>query len=169
MPPNQLPDDELELYKQVNQELRRFYDYLVKSFEHLKNKALAILVGEVAIVTFLFQGFSLGTDKHRVPIYGIVVFGLGLALLAYSYLMFLIVISRAKWQFPTEEHDMKKPTASFNNSPLEYQKYLHSEYMSKVSYCNQKIEYRSLKFMHGIYSLSAGIFLIILVKYGGGA
>lgn len=161
-------EDELQLYKDVNEEMRRFYDYIVRSFEHIKNKALALLVGEVAIVTFLFQDFEFKID-NETPIYGPVVLSLGIALLVFAYIMFLTVISKIQWQFPTEEHDMKNPTERFKSSPLEYQKYQHSEYMKKAVYCSSKASYRAVKFMHGIYALSVGVFLVILVKYGGGA
>jgi len=162
-------NDELELYKQVNGELRRLYDYIVKSFEHVRNKALALLVGEVAIVTFLFSGngFS-GVLKHAQPPYGIIVYALGIALLVYAFAMFLAVIATIVWRFPTEEYDMKNPTAKFNDSPLEFQKYLHAEYMSKIPSCIGQVAQRSGRFMQGTYTLSVGIALIILVRYGGG-
>ena len=47
--------------------------------------------------------------------------------------------------------------------------YLHAEYMSKIAVCIVKVRQRSVWFMRGTYALSSGIFLIILVRYGGGA
>lgn len=160
---------ELAVYTGVNEELRRFYDYIVKAFEHLRNKCLALLVGEVAIVTFLFQDFKLDDLGANPPIYGYVTLGLSIFLLVLSYAMFLFVISTIKWKFPTEQHDMKNPTERFKGNPLNYQKYLHAEYIEKVGYCNGKLMFRSKVFMLGTYALSAGVFLAILVRYGGGA
>jgi len=163
--------DEIAVYAEVNGELRRFYDYVVRSFEHLRNKALALLVGEVAVVTFLFQDFHLPQDKHQhVPVYGYAVLGLGIFLLIVAFGMFLFVISSVAWRFPTEEHDMKNPTERFKGNVLECYKYIHSEYLQKVVYCNDKILlFRAKRFMNGTYALSAGVLLIILIKYGGGA
>ena len=160
-------EEKTALYRDVNEELRRFYDYISTSFEHVRNISLALLVGEVAIVTFLFSGDMLHLSKQ--PAYGIVVFGLGIALLTLAFAMYLAVISTIKWVFPTEDYDMKNPSDRFKDSPLEFQMYLHNEYMVKIRSCMSKISRRSRWFMYGTYSLSVGVFLIILVKYGGGA
>ena len=162
-----IDDDEKTLYIEVNSELRRFYDLIGGSFEHVKNKALGLMIGEVAIATFLFSGFELETDGAN-PIYGYVLFGIGLTLLVFAFVMYLMVIATAKWQFPTEPYDMKNPTERFKGSSLEYQKYLHDEYMQKIMHCNGVSSARASKFMYGTYALSVGIFIIILIKYGGG-
>lgn len=166
--------NEIELYKLVNKDLRRFYDYIVRSFDRLRNKALALLAGEVAISTFLFQDFHLVRyDYHHhalpIPVYGYAMFGAGLLFLILSYVAFLHVISSTHWEFPTEEHDMKNPTERFQNNLLKYQKYLHSEYLQKIDYCNNKVYNRAKRFMQGTYLLTAGVILILLVKYAGGA
>lgn len=161
---------EKELFAECNTELRRLYDYVAHSFEHVRNKALALLVGEVAVVTFLFSGGGFnGILANSQPAYGTVIYGLGIALLIYAFVMYFSVVSTIQWPFPTEEPDMKNPSAKFKNNPLEFQKYLHAEYMSKVPQCIVKVRQRSLWFMRGTYALAVGVFLIILVRYGGGA
>lgn len=160
--------DEKALYIEVNSELRRFYDLICGSFEHVKNKALGLMIGEVAIATFLFSDFNLKTSGVN-PIYGYVIFGIAIALLIFAFVIFLMGISTAKWQYPTEEYDMKNPTDKFKGSSLEYQKYLHGEYLQKIGHCNDLSSRRAKRFMYGAYALSAGVFIIILVKYGGGA
>jgi len=151
-------------------ELRRLYDHVTRSFEQLRNKSLALLVGEVAIVTFLFSdNLPNKLLHHSQPSYGVVIFGLGTALLIFSFVTYLAVISTITWVFPTEEYDMKNPTDRFKGDHLEFLKYLHAEYMTKIPVCIAKSKQRSDWFMMGTYALSAGIFFITLVKYGGGA
>lgn len=161
-------EEEKALFVEVNLELRRFYDLICGSFDHVKNKALGLMIGEVAIATFLFSGFDLKTDGTN-PIYGYVMLGIGLALLLFAFAMYLTVIATAQWQFPTERHDMRNPTERFKGSSLEYQKYLHSEYLEKIGYCNKLSSTRASRFMYGTYSLTVGIVIVILIKYGGGA
>lgn len=67
-----------------------------------------------------------------------------------------------------EEHDIKNPTEKFKGNLLECRKYIHSEYLQKVNYCNNKLLFRSSRFMNGTYALSAGVLLVVLIKYGGG-
>src|SRR5882724_6922643 len=162
--------DESKLYEQINNELSRLYDHIVKAFEQLRNKALALLVGEVAIATFLFQDFHINIgQKNNPPVYGYAILGIGILLLVMAYAFFLYVISTIRWRYPTEEHDLTNPSVRFNSSPLEYQKYLHAEYMEKIPFCNKKVIVRARIFMYGTYALSTGVLLVILVKYGGGA
>ena len=164
------PDANESLLEECVVELRRLYDYGSESLEHVRNKALALMVGEVAIVTFLFsRDGNNSLLKHGTPVYGYVALGLGVAFLAYAFYKYFRVIETIQWQFPTEDYDMKNPTARFHSSRLEFLDYLHSEYMRKIPDCLNKIRERSVCFMHGTYALSAGVLIIILVKYGGGA
>lgn len=163
-------ENEKELLKESVAELRRLYDAVARSFDHLRTKALALLAGEVAIVTFLFSGnsSSSGLMQQSPPIYGLVFYGLGIALLAFAFLMFLMVLSSITWKHPPEEKDVRNITARFNSNQVEFLHYLHNEYLEKIAYCTNKIGDKSSKFMRGLYALSIGIFLVILVKYGGG-
>lgn len=162
-------DEELLLIETVG-ELRRLYDYVVASFDAVRNKALALLVGEVAIVTFLFsRNPGEGLIKNGAPLYGYVALALGIALLVFAAFRYFTVIATIQWVFPTEDYDMKNPTEKFKHSRLLFLRYLHAEYMSKAPKCIAKVKQRSDWFMHATIALAIGILLIILVRYGGGA
>ena len=65
-------ENDTELLVLAVDELRRLHDSITQSFDNLRGKALALLAGEVAIVTFLFSAD--GSKKHafftdQVPIY----------------------------------------------------------------------------------------------------
>ena len=164
------PNNTEILLEECVNELRRVYDYIVRTFEHVRNKALALLVGEVTVAIFLYSDIgksSLLTKKS--PLYGYAFFGIGTALLFFAFYKFLRVVSTVTWAFPTEDYDMKNPTARFNDSRLEFLEYLHSEYYKKIPHCISIVKQRSKWFMEGIYALTGGVFFVILVKYLGGA
>lgn len=163
------PDQErdyIELLKECVGELRRLYDNISNSFEQLRTKALAILAGEVAIITFLFAPTDNGSFFGPVvPVYGFVVFGLGIALLIIAFGMFLTVLSSVGWTHPPEEKDIVDLKKRFNNSPVEFLEYLKGEYMGAIKHCIGKTNSRAKRFMIGIYSFSAGITMVVLIKY----
>ena len=163
-------DRKKEILNYTIDELRLLYSSINSSFDNLRNKALALLAGEVAITTFIFTA-DVRQDNWFInaaaPVYGIVLFFVGVGLLVYAFGMFLAVISSAQWTHPPEERDVINPDSRFHNDPLEFLEYLKSEYLRAINHCTKVINARSRRFMHGVYSLSGGIIILILVKYGG--
>jgi hypothetical protein len=164
-------ENDKELLEITLLELRRLHGAITQSFDNLRGKALALLAGEVAIVTFLFSA-SDGKQKaffhDQVPTYGIVFYGLGIALLGVAFLIFLYVISTVSWHQPPEEKDVANITDRFNHDPLKFLEYLKDEYIESINHCGKITSTKAIRFMWGVYSLSLGIFIILMLKYGGG-
>src|SRR6266404_7417319 len=158
-----------ELLELGVEELRRAYDHISRSFEQLRTKALALIAGEVAIVSFIFSSNQPrnGILGHSVPIYGIVMFGIGIALLVIAGLIFLYVSSTSHWSHPPDEKDMVNLHKNFNNR-TEFLEQLRLEYITAIPECIKKISPRARRFMVGVYMLVIGIFILLLIKYCGG-
>ncbi|MEO5499730.1 MAG: hypothetical protein ABIR46_04485 [Candidatus Saccharimonadales bacterium] len=165
------PDpSEKELLTIALDELRLLHNNINTSFDNLRNKALALLAGEVAIVTFIFSSDNDGNSwflDNSVPLYGLVIYAVGITLLAYAFAMFLAVISSATWKHPPEKKDIADLNHRFHKNPVEFLSYLKNEYVNAIDHCVGIINQRSDKFMRGVYTLSGGIIILVVVKYGG--
>lgn len=164
-------ENDKELLEITIKELHRLYDHVSNSFDHLRTKALALMGGEVAILTFLFSanGNSSKTFFHKsAPIYGVVFYGIGIALLVGAFSAFLYVISTVSWQHPPDEKDVANVTDRFNHDVIRFLNHLISEYIESINHCIKVINLKSGRFMWGVYALSLGIFIMVMLKFGGG-
>lgn len=153
----------------VVDELRRHYDNLADSFNHLRGKALALLVGEVAMVTFLFSSESGSRDQFAVTqVYGGVFLLVGVLAMFYAFLQFLSVISSAQLSHPPETKMTRNLEKYFDNNPVAILEYLKSEYELAIEHWVGLMGVRARRFMWGIYGFSAGSFILIVLKYGVG-
>jgi len=164
----QLQKDQKELLALGIDELRRLYDMVAGSLDNLRAKALALLVAEIAIVTFLFTN-NRGNFTSIKIIYGIVFLLIGIACLAGSFFTFLRVISPIKdWEHPPETKDLKNMYKSFDSSPKKFLETLKDDYIRIIPSCIGVLDTKSRRFSQGVYLLSAGVFIVLLIKYGGG-
>lgn len=164
---NTKEENEKELLQICVGELNELYESIEQSMEHVRTKGLALLAGEIAIATFLFSPQKNGFFTNNVPLYGFVMFGLGIFLLFFSAGVFLYVLSKVKWKRPPEEADIANINKRFNSSPYEFLEYMKDGYTSAINHCGEKVTKRANALMVGIYSFSFGIALVILVKYCG--
>ncbi len=160
-------EKEAQLLSVTVDELRRHYDYVCTGFNHLRTKALALLGGEVAIVTFLFSADSNAAFIPKV-VYGAVFLLIGIALMTTAFLLFLWVLSPATWHHPPETKLTRKLNKNFNSDPNEFMEYLKDEYNEIIERCIAKTGARATKFNIGLYSLAFGTVILIMLKYGGG-
>lgn len=159
-------ENEKELLQICVNELNELYESIEQSLEHVRTKGLALLAGEIALVTFLFSPQK-GTNffSESVPIYGFVIFGLGVSLLFLSAGVFLYVLSKVNWTRPPDAKDIVNINKRFNSSPAEFLEYMKDGYTSAINHCIKIVSKRANALMVGIYMFSAGILLVILVKY----
>lgn len=162
-------ENEKELLQICVNELNELYESIEQSMEHVRTKGLALLAGEIALATFLFapKGTNQGFFTNNVPVYGFVIFGLGIFLLFLSAGIFLYVLSKVRWVRPPDEKDIANLNKRFNSSPYEFLEYMKDGYTSAINHCGEKVTKRANALMVGIYSFSFGIALVILVKYCG--
>lgn len=162
-------EDTESVLRTAVEELRRAYDAITRSFEQLRTKALALLAGEVGISSFIFSSGQpqRGIVHGDVPIYGIALFGIGIALLFLSALSFLYVSSTAQWVHPPDDEDLTNLEKNFPTSS-DYLERIKTEYMAAIEHCISKITPRAKRFMNGVYMLAVGIAILLLLKYCSG-
>lgn len=165
-----MPNDEERTLTVVIEELRRMYDCVGSDFESLRTKALALLAGEVAIVTFLFSTDTIGNKGFSVPLtpaYGAILFAFGCILLLTAFVLFLTVVATVRWTHPPTEKDIIDLKDRFDNDPVRFLRYLKNDYIGAINHCVGKINGRARRFMIAVYAFSIGVFMLILIKYGG--
>lgn len=158
-----------ELLREGVAELRRLYDAVAHTHDNLRAKALALLVAEIAVVTFLFSAGDPNPFSVKI-IYGIVFLAIGIGCLIGSFGTFLWIISPIKdWPHPPESKDLKNIHKNFDNSPAKLLETLKDDYLRAIPSCMSTLGNRSKKFSTAVQLLSAGIFIVLMIKYGGGS
>lgn len=150
-------------------ELKQLHDAISSSYDSIKAKALALLAGEVAIVTFLFADSS-GTkvSPSNYTISTAIFYIMGIVMLSLSFLCFLYVVSIISWRQPPESKIIKNARDWFNDDKEKLLIYLHSEYNEAITHCNSLLSTKAKRYTQGIYLLVFGILILVLLKYGKG-
>jgi len=144
-------------------ELREFYIAVSNSYDQLRIKALAMIAGEVAIITFIFSG------KFPLPkvVYGIVFFSIALLLISISFLSFLWIISPVRWEHPTDVDALRKVDKNFKNRET-FLEQLVQDHHNAIDICSRILTRKAKAFVWAIYLLSIGIFILLMIKFGAG-
>lgn len=148
-------------------ELRRLYDFMDRTYDGLRTKALALLAGEVAILTFLFA-----SDGRRNPILAnpsdYIFLGIGVTALILAFLTFLWILQPVQWEHPPESRDLRDLKDRYDNNSTRYLESLKNHYLDVIPSCNSKITKKSGGFVRAIYLLVVGIVIVAVLKYGNG-
>lgn len=161
------PTERERLHQLGIDELRRLYDAICESFEGVRTKALALLAGEVAMITFLFSTSSSHPLAKPFIVYAVALYGIGMLLLALSFISFLSIITPVQWHHPPETVDLENMDERFGNSE-KYLVYLKNEYIKSIRLASPLLATKSRRFVMTTLILAIGIFLIALLKFGGG-
>lgn len=158
--------DRLETIKVSIEEQRHLYAITSNIYDQLRIKALALIAGEVAIVTFLFTGWDFrkvleGSDRTFFFLSGVILLGL-----AFAFLLW--IISTVPWKMA---HNFSTANVHFNDQNAgNYQRFLeklHDDYCSVNKYCLNLVSGKCRKFNWSLYVLSAGVITIMVIKFGG--
>jgi hypothetical protein len=135
-----MPTKDEEILIVAIEEQRRVYDWVSANLRHTRNKTVTYLGAGLAILTFLYSHPNkYGATFIPPQTYGKVFYfaGLGLVLLALALLA--IALKTVKWEFPTEDKDLKSLK---HNSRLSYLKYVKERYRLcykiNTKYCEDK-------------------------------
>jgi hypothetical protein len=157
------------LLKESIAELRRLHDAISVSYEGVRTKSLALLAGEVAMITFIFTTETRSGLQKPYIISMIVLYGLGLLLLLVSFILLLWVISPTQWDHPPESKDLRSDRIKlFNNSSQQFLTCLKDDYINSIALCSKKLSKKSRLFVIAILALSGGIFIITMLRFGSG-
>lgn len=164
---NKMPrhKDDIEILKISLTELRRFYDHLSNIYDQLRVKTLGLMVGEVAIVSFIFANgtnLSVPEDADRQFF-----FWLAITLLSIAFALFVKIISTMDWTIP---HNLENSKEIYNNknygSELKFVEYLHDDFIDSIQACRPKVEKKTKMFNQAVYILLAGVIILMVIKFG---
>lgn len=156
-----------KVLKESLEALRRSYDHISNIYDQLRLKALALIAGEVAIVSFIFanpvdRNLPKGTDR-------LIFFYVAIALLALAFGFMLWIISTVDWMLP---HDSKRADIILSdknrNTPSTFLKYLHDDYCAVNEHCNKIVSAKCRRFNWVVYTLAGGVIILMVLKFGGG-
>ena len=159
-------NSEKEILQTNLDELRRHFDSVTNGFDRLRSKALALLVAELAVVTFLFTSDG-SIQWFPNQLYGAVFLGIGIVLLVLAFILALWVVSPATWMHPPDTVMARDLKRWFDNDPIKYLEYLNKEYIAAIHLAIKIVSRRATLFTWVIFSLSGGVFIVTMIKFGG--
>jgi ABC-type enterobactin transport system permease subunit len=142
-------------------ELHRIYDHISNTYDQLRIKALALIAGEIAVVSFIFAG------DFKLPkvVYGIVFFGVGIGSLVAAFIVFLLTISSLNWAIPVEFKEIREIEKYENEA--KFLEYVRKDYLEAVEHCLSVVNRRVRRFDLGLYLLLFGAIILLVIKFGG--
>lgn len=156
-------EDETEILKLSIIELRKTFDRISNIYDQLRIKAMGVLGGEVAVVTFMFSG-------NGIPIptivYGRIFFFVGIVLLGIAFGLLLWTISPLEWKMPYDQYLTAELKARFRSSK-DFLVYLNDDHVEAVKHCQKYVGIRGKRFTWTIYLLSVGAIILMVIKFGG--
>lgn len=154
------------ILKAAVEEQRHFYHCISNTFDQLRIKALTLIAGEVAIITFLFVGGEEGSKISLTRIDVIILFAVAVGCLLVAFGLLLWTISTVIWKqahgYMSSEEILKK-----YKSEQDFLHYLNNDYANINMHNANVIAPKLKRFNWIVYLLSAGAVLILLIKYGG--
>lgn len=159
-------DDKIAILESSITEQQRLYDIISNIYDQLRIKALALIAGEVAIVSFLFTNWDfdkalIGSDRTFFFFVGVIFLGLSLGALLW-------IISTVDWKMA---HGLNKAKELFDNSnhntKASFLEYLHDDYTNVNRYCSGLVGNKCRKFNWTVYLLAVGVIIIMVIKFGG--
>ncbi|HMH70617.1 MAG TPA: hypothetical protein VK502_04405 [Candidatus Saccharimonadales bacterium] len=156
-------DDEKAKIVNINlTEMRRTFDHISNIYDQMRLKALGFIAGEIAIVTFLFSA----SVKFPDVLYGQIIFLTAVIMLCVAFGLLMWTISTVGWRIPCDFEGHKKTIRKYP-SELALLECIHDDYIGAINDANTVVTKRARRFNWTIYLLSAGVIIILLVKYGG--
>lgn len=167
--PTSATQDQVEILKTSVNQLSKMYDHVSNIYDQLRLKALALIAGEVAIVSFVFspeanqKGIHIpdGSDRR-------VFYFAGISFLALAFGFLLWIISTVDWKLP---HDTQKSAKIFKDknrdTELSFLEYLHDDFCDVNDYVTKLVTKKCRRMNWAIYLLSAGVIILLVMKFGG--
>jgi len=159
--------DEQKILKLSIRELRHIYNHISNIFDQLRLKALALIAGELVLIGFIFGAD--GSSKFKSLHYADekVFFGIGIAALVVAFGLFLSAISTVKWRVPHDLESASKLLKKTHSDADEYLEYLHDYFVDANNHNQHIISPKLRRFNWTVYLLSAGVTILLVIKYGG--
>lgn len=151
-------------------ELRRVHDHVSNAYDQLRLKALAMIAGEVAIITFLLTGDS--ESKLAIPhsIAGRIFLGAGVAALFGAFVLLLSGILSGIWHLPGDMDEIEQINNGIDNrydTAEKFLLFLKRDYLDGNRKCITIVSVKAKRVNWGLYLLLAGTIILSVIKYGG--
>lgn len=152
-------------------ELRRVHEHVSNAYDGLRTRVLAMLAGQVAIVTFLFSG----TDSSRIGIppdtAGRIFLTIGIVALISSFALFVYLTASSKgWPVPGDINEIEEID---NGNDCRYDTvekfllFLRKDYLQSTRECINILEKKAIRFNIALYLLLVSVIILLAIKYGG--
>ncbi len=159
---SEIIEERKKILRTAIEELRRVCEHVSNIYDQLRIKALTVMAGEVAIVSFMFAGEGVPIPEAA---YGRIFYFAGVLLLSGAFLALLWTVSPLEWKIAYDLYssdELKK-----FNTEVEFLEYLNNDHRTAVTHCMPLVGKRAKRFTWTIYALSLGVIILIVIKYGG--
>ena len=150
-------------------ELRRVHDHISNSYDQLRIKALGMIAGEVAVVTFI-----LAADDHsKIHVSNSaekVFLAAGIVALLAAATLLITSITSGDWFIPGDMDEIEQINNGVDNrydTTEKFLLFLRSDYLSGNRDCIKIVSRKAKKVNWGLYLLLAGTIILLVLKYGG--
>lgn len=152
-------------------ELRRVHDHISNIYDQLRVRILALLAGQVAIVTFLFSGNKETRINIPADDAGRIFLSIGAAsmILAFTLFVYLIASTRG-WPIPGDMDEIEQIDNGLDNrydTEEKFLLFLRKDYLNGNRECMKILSRKAIKFNLALYLLLAGAIILLIIKYGG--
>jgi hypothetical protein len=165
-------DTETEVILQVAlDELRIVHEKISNVYDQLRIRILALLAGQVAIVTFLFSGDK--DERIHLPLEtsGKIFLAIGILCMILAFILFVYLIASTRdWPIPGDMNEIEQINNGNDNRYDSLEKFLlflRKDYLEGNRECIKTIAKKATKFNLALYLLLAGVIILLVIKYGG--
>jgi|GEM_PF-1285907 len=159
----------VQVLKVALDELRRVHDHISNAYDQLRIKALGMIAGEVAIVTFILAADD-HTEIHASDSAEHVFLGAGVFALATAAFLLISAIASGDWFIPGDMGEIEQIDNGKDNRYDTVEKFLlflREDYLDANRMCTKIIGQRAKRVNWGLYLLLAGAIILLVLKYGG--
>jgi hypothetical protein len=155
-------EDRIQILKIAIGEMRSTFNHVSNIYDQLRIKALGVLAGEVALITFMFSG-----DGVAIPdvAYGRIFFFTGVFFLGAAFGLLLWTLSPLEWKMPYDEFSSE--ALKKYKTEEEFLEYLNDDHIVATQHCLKYVSLKARRFTWTLYLLSAGAIILMVIKFGG--
>ncbi len=146
-------------------DLRYLHRSVIDALDSMRRRALALLGGDIAIVTFLFGTGTYKLTTNTPPLYGILLLIVGIILLLTSSFLTLWILQPISITTPPDTKDTRNLGERFDDNEAKYLRYMKSEYEDAADALIISVGRRSKMLVWATKLLAIGVIIMVVLKY----
>lgn len=161
--------EKIKILRVALDELRRVHDHISNAYDQLRIKALAMIAGEVAIVTFILAADD-HTQIHVSDLAERIFLGVGVVALLLAFILLISTITSSDWFIPGDMDEIEQIDNGKDNRYETLEKFLfflRTDYLDGNRKCIKILAKKGFRLNWGLYFLLAGAIILLVLKYGG--